>query len=150
MSRSISLASYVKRRNGVPLGAAGSMGNMLRRSLGAPSFAGFWQYWNPVWGYYLSRYVMRPLSVYLPVWAATMLTFAISGALHDLIVALLKWKPIFFITPWFVIMGAMVVISTKLGVSCKQYSWLIRALINVSYITLSLALVFLIDSFGAD
>lgn len=54
MRRTISLSEYVKKRNGVALGTFGSMGNMLKRSLGANSFYLFWQYWNPIWDYYLS------------------------------------------------------------------------------------------------
>jgi len=35
MSNTISLSAYVKKRNGVALGASGSMRHMLKRSLGA-------------------------------------------------------------------------------------------------------------------
>ena len=90
MHRSITLSEYVKKRNGVALGASGSMTNMLKRSLGANSFYLFWQYWNPIWGYYLSRKVMKPLSDFLPIWLAIILTFAVSGGLHDLAVTMVK------------------------------------------------------------
>ena len=59
--KKLTLSEYVRRRNGVPLGAPGSLRNMLRRSFGARSFAGFWQYWNPVFGYCLGRYIFVPL-----------------------------------------------------------------------------------------
>ena len=49
-SKTLTLEAYVKHRNGVPLGASGSLENMLVRSLGAGTFAKFWQYWNPIWG----------------------------------------------------------------------------------------------------
>ncbi len=71
------------------------MRNMLSRSLGARSFAIFWHYWNPIWGYYLSRYVMRPLRRFLPLSFATFITFVVSGALHDLVVSIVKWKAVF-------------------------------------------------------
>ncbi|MCB0198341.1 MAG: hypothetical protein KDJ65_40755, partial [Anaerolineae bacterium] len=48
---SYTLRQYVALRNGVPLGDGRSLRHMLRRSFGAASFAGFWQYWNPIWGY---------------------------------------------------------------------------------------------------
>ena len=48
--KSLTLSQYVKFRNGVPLGDSQSLSNMLHRSLGAASFAEFWQYWNPIWG----------------------------------------------------------------------------------------------------
>ncbi len=53
--RSLTLGQYVQHRNGVPLGDGKSLQNMLHRSLGAASFAGFWQYWNPIWGYGLGK-----------------------------------------------------------------------------------------------
>jgi len=133
---SITLSEYVKRRNGVPLGAPGSLGKMLERSLGAGSFAVFWRYWNPVWSYYLSRYIMRPLAKSVPVWLAVILTFAVSGALHDLAVTLIKWRPTFFITPWFVLMGAAVVTTDALGITYQHRPWAVRALINAGLIAL--------------
>jgi len=108
MHRTISLSEYVKKRNGVALGAPGSMSNMLKRSLGASSFNLFWQYWNPIWGYYLSRKIMKPLSQLFPIWLAIIMTFAVSGALHDLAITLVKWKFTFFFTPWFTLMSFIV------------------------------------------
>ncbi|MFT5676243.1 MAG: GR25 family glycosyltransferase involved in LPS biosynthesis [Paraglaciecola sp.] len=105
MHKTISLSEYVKKRNGVALGAPRSMTNMLKRSLGASSFYLFWQYWNPIWGYYLSRKVMKPLSQLFPIWLAMIMTFAVSGALHDLAVTIIKWKLTFFFTPWFSLMA---------------------------------------------
>jgi len=107
MQTTLSLSQYVKKRNGVPLGANHSMRNMLSRALGAKSFPIFWHYWNPIWGYYLSRNVMRPISQFLPMWLAVLLTFLVSGALHDIAVALVKCQAIFFFTPWFGIMIAL-------------------------------------------
>jgi len=62
----LTLVQYVERRNGVPLGDSNSLRNMLQRSFGAASFAGFWQYWNPIWGYGLGKYVYSPLRRVLP------------------------------------------------------------------------------------
>lgn len=82
--RQMSLRDYVQYRNGVPLGASGSLQNMLVRSLGAGTFAKFWQYWNPIWGYALGCYVYEPLKQFLPSSVSLILTFIISGAAHDL------------------------------------------------------------------
>ena len=60
-----SLAEYVKYRNGVSLGAKGSLVNMLKNSFGAGSFRQFWKYWNPIWGYYLFKYIY--LQVVFPI-----------------------------------------------------------------------------------
>lgn len=142
MKDTVSLPQYVKRRNGVPLGAAGSLRNMLARSFGARSFPVFWQYWNPIWGYYLSRNVMRPLSAILPAPLAIFATFLVSGALHDVAVFLVKWKVIVFFTPWFGLMGLLVILSGKMGISYGNFVWPIRSLINTSLIGGSLGLTY--------
>lgn len=48
------------------MGASESLRNMLRRSFGARSFAGFWQHWNPVFGYCLGTRVFIPLKRIVP------------------------------------------------------------------------------------
>lgn len=51
--RGLTLSQYIRRRNGVPAGARGSLRNMFHRSLAASTFAGFWRHWNPMLGYAL-------------------------------------------------------------------------------------------------
>jgi hypothetical protein len=140
MHRSITLSEYVKKRNGLALGAPGSMKNMLKRSLGASSFYLFWQYWNPIWGYYLSRKVMKPLSDFLPMWLAIIFTFAVSGALHDLVITLVKWEVTFFFTPWFFLMSIVVLTTKKFGISYREHHWLVRSLINILLIVICFVL----------
>jgi hypothetical protein len=120
------------------------MRNMLTRSLGAKSFPVFWYYWNPIWSYYLSRNVMRPLNKFLPTSLAVFITFIISGALHDLAVSLVKWKAVFFFTPWFGLMGLIVIASTKLSVSYGHFAWHTRATINVFIIVVTLCLTYIV------
>ncbi|MCB1644912.1 MAG: hypothetical protein KDI36_05645, partial [Pseudomonadales bacterium] len=127
----MTLARYVRKRNGVPLGAAGSLTNMLSRSLGAPGFRRFWQYWNPVWGYCLGRYVHQPLSRWLPSAVAVVMTFAVSGFLHDLAVMIVKFRGIFFFTPWFAVMGMLVVLTSAFGVRFDGLPWWGRATMNL-------------------
>ena len=86
----LTLAQYVEQRNGVPLGDTSSLRNMLQRSFGAPSFAGFWQYWNPIWGYGLGKYVYSPLQRVLPAAIALIMTFVVSGGIHDLVTIALQ------------------------------------------------------------
>ena len=140
MPRTITLSEYVKKRNGVALGASGSKSNMLKRSLGASSFYLFWHYWNPIWGYYLSRKVMKPLSHLFPIWVAVMMTFAVSGALHDLAITLVKWKLTFLFTPWFSLMSLIVLATKHFGISYSDYHWLVRAFINLSLIAICFVL----------
>jgi len=146
MHRNISLSEYVKKRNGVPLGASGSMSNMLKRSLGASSFYLFWQYWNPIWGYYLSRKIMKPLSQLFPIWLAIIMTFVVSGALHDLAITLVKWKLTFFFTPWFFLMSFIVLATKKFDLSYQGHHWLIRASINIALIGVCLVLTLIFES----
>ena len=146
MRSSLTLSQYVKKRNGVPLGASHSMRNMFARSLGAKSFPAFWYYWNPIWSYYLSRNVMRPLNKFLPSSLAVFITFIVSGALHDLAVSLVKWKTVFFFTPWFGLMGLIVITSTKLSVSYGYFAWHTRAIINVFIIVVTLCLTYIVDN----
>ncbi|MCE9678640.1 acyltransferase [Shewanella sp. AS1] len=140
MAKSITLSAYVKKRNGVALGAPESMRNMLSRSLGAGSFHQFWEYWNPIWGYYLARLVMRPCLRVLPFSLALIMTFAVSGALHDLAVTLVKVRVTLFFTPWFTLMGLCVLASKRLPLSYGRRPWLMRAMINLSIICACLLL----------
>ncbi|WP_394205211.1 acyltransferase [Shewanella waksmanii] len=134
MPRSLTLAHYVKRRNGVALGASGSLSNMLNNALGAGSFALFWHYWNPIWGYYLGRYVMQPTNRFLPHSAAVIITFAVSGALHDLAISLVKFNLVWPLTPWFSLMGVWVVLSNYLNIQYHRLAWSYRCSINLSVI----------------
>ncbi len=137
--RRLTLAQYIRRRNGVPLGSAGSLRNMLRRSLGAGSFAGFWQYWNPVWGYGLARYVYSPLKRVLPTTAALIMTFVVCGALHDLVIMAVRGSATFLFTPWFFLLGVGVVFGRAVGIDFLSRPWLFRACVNLTYIGACLA-----------
>ncbi len=136
----MTLAEYVRRRNGVPLGASGSLSNMLKRSLGAPSFAVFWRYWNPIWGYYLAKKIYSPLRNVLPPAIALVVTFIVSGALHDLAASLVAGTPIFVCTPWFLFLGIGVLLGEALSLDFSRYSWVTRATFNTLYIAACLGL----------
>jgi len=146
MKSTVSLAQYVKKRNGVPLGASGSMRNMLFRAFGARSFQVFWRHWNPIWGYYLSRDIMRPLANFLPISLATLITFLVSGALHDIAVSIVKWKTVLFFTPWFGLMGLIVIVSQGAGISYGKVNWPARAFINASFILVSLGVTYFVET----
>lgn len=128
--RRMSLADYVQYRNGVPLGASGSLQNMLVRSFGAGTFARFWQYWNPIWGYALGRYVYAPLNRFLPASVSLILTFTISGAVHDVATMLVRGALAFLFTPWFFLMGIVVVFGRWLKLDYSAHPFLIRVAIN--------------------
>ena len=134
---------YVHRRNGVPLGASGSLRSMLHRSLGAGSLEGFWRHWNPIFGYYLGRFVDSPLRRVVPRSAAQVLTFVVCGALHDMVTMAIRGSATFLFTPWFFFLGVGVVIGRLAGMDTMRHPWAVRAGINLTYIVACLALAIL-------
>jgi len=134
----MTLAQYVRRRNGVPLGASGALRNMLHRSLGASSFAGFWQYWNPVFGYGLARFVDAPLRGVLPSPVALVMTFVVCGFFHDLVAMSIRGSPTFPFSTWFLILGVGVVLGRAVGMDLSDRSWAVRACVNLTYLVVCL------------
>ncbi|MGB7873050.1 MAG: hypothetical protein WBL25_01610, partial [Anaerolineales bacterium] len=147
--QNLSLAQYVHLRNGVPLGDAKSLPNMLYRSLGATSFAAFWQYWNPIWGYGLGKYVYAPLRQVLPSVAAYLITFVVSGGIHDLATMAIRRSFAFLFTPWFFVLGVGAVLGRALSMDLSNRPWWIRASVNHIYLVSSLVVVLFIKQMGA-
>jgi hypothetical protein len=146
--QTLTLAQYVLLRNGVPLGHGQSLRNMLQRSLGAASFAAFWQYWNPIWGYGLGKYVYAPLRRVLPAVAAFLLTFIISGGIHDLVTMAISRYVAFFFTPWFFLLAVGAVIGRVIGMDLADRPWGVRAGINLTYLLFCLALTLAAKQLG--
>lgn len=138
--QNLTLAQYVHFRNGVPLGDAKSLRNMLHRSLGAASFADFWQYWNPIWGYGLGKYVYAPLRRVLPPIVAFIMTFIVSGGIHDLVTMAVGRSFAFLFIPWFFLLGVGAVLGRALGMDLSNRPWWVRASINLAYLVFCLAL----------
>jgi D-alanyl-lipoteichoic acid acyltransferase DltB (MBOAT superfamily) len=134
------MAQYVKRRNGVPLGSRKSMHNMLDRSLGATTIAGFWRHWNPIWSYSLGRYIFTPLKRSMPVPVALVLTFVASGLIHDAVIMALRGELALLFTPWFLLLGLGVVVSEFFRWNFAALPWIGRASIIVGYAAAALAL----------
>jgi hypothetical protein len=138
----LSLGEYVEYRNGLPLGASGSLQNMLVRSLGAGTFAKFWQYWNPIWGYALGRYIYAPLNRFLPASLALIFTFAVSGAIHDAVIMLVRGAPAFLFTPWFILMSGIVVLGRLVKLDYSQQAFSVRVAINLFFVIGCLMMVY--------
>lgn len=145
--RGLTMGEYIHRRNGVPTGAPGSLRNMLQRSLGARSFAVFWQYWNPIFGYTLGRYVFAPSKRMLPPAIALVFTFVVCGAAHDLVTTLVRGSLAFLFTPWFFFLGLGVVAGRFVRMDLGRFPWGIRASANLAYITACLGLALLVRSY---
>lgn len=138
----MNLSEYIKRRNGVPMGANNSLRNMLVRSFGAGRFSVFWKYWNPIWSYYLGKYIYKPLKTLVPRAMALILTFAVCGFLHDVVIMLLQNEFALLFTPWFVLMALWLVISDYLKIDYSKYSFFRRVLINTLTLAFTLLLAY--------
>ncbi|MDX1774783.1 MBOAT membrane-bound O-acyltransferase family protein [Oceanihabitans sediminis] len=130
------LNEYVKKRNGVPLGNSKSLPNNIYRALGAKNFSSFWNYWNPIFGYYLGIYIFKPLKKKVPKEIALLATFIFCGMVHDAVTIAVRWKVSFFFTIWFVLMGIALIITRYFNQNVNKQIWAIRALINLSIIAL--------------
>jgi len=136
----ITLERYLKYRLGSEY-KVNPIGAMLRRSFGASSYTAFWQYWNPVYGYYLYRFCYRPLRSILPRIPSVIFTFAVCGfVLHDmpfgwLILAIVTGKfPFPFVTIWFTMIGISVTVSEAAHMDLKGSSFLTRSLVNATHV----------------
>jgi D-alanyl-lipoteichoic acid acyltransferase DltB (MBOAT superfamily) len=134
----LNLSDYVKKRNGVPLGASESLRNMIVCSLGAGTFSKFWRYWNPIWSYYLGKYIFKPLKTVFPVAVSLLLTFTFCGFLHDLVVMFIRWDFVFLLTPWFFLMGLCALIGDFAKIDYSKFPWMVRAVINITIILICL------------
>jgi hypothetical protein len=122
------MAEYVRRRNGVPLGDSRSLRNMLIRSFGAGSFGQFWQYWNPIFGYGLGKYVFSPLQRFLPSAVALVMTFIVSGGIHDLVTMAIRRSTAFLFTPWFFLLGVALTFIVGQWLARSSRKWLTAVL----------------------
>lgn len=115
---------------------------MFFRPFTAPSFALFWRYWNPLYGYCLSRYIYRPCLVIFPRSLSVVLTFAFCGFfLHDIF----GWTayaarsghltPPHNTTVWFTIIALGLVISEKLDLRFDRLEPGFRAALHVGFLT---------------
>lgn len=94
----------------------------------------FWQFWNPIWGFYLGKYIFKPLKLILPQALSLIITFVVCGFIHDLAIMLLKWKFNLLLTPWFLCMVGVVILIDYAKIDYSKFPWIVRAGINISII----------------
>lgn len=134
------LSEYIKKRNGVPIGHTKSLQNNLKRSLGAKNFSTFWNFWNPIFSYYLGTKIFKPLKKVFSIGLSLVLTFVFCGLIHDLVTTVVRAKISLFFTVWFFIMGILVVLSKQIDYDLSHKKWILRAFVNLSLIGVSLFL----------
>jgi len=113
--QSLGWRDYAARRTGLPVGSRGELRQNLYRAFTASSFGRFWQIWNPLFGFYLQLWLYRPLQRRLPQALALWLTFIGNGLLHDAVTMLVRQDFALFFTPWFALMGAVVLVEKRIG-----------------------------------
>jgi|SRR5690606_14782632 len=127
----MNLSEYVKKKNGVPIGHSNSLRNNLQRSLGSKNFSVFWNFWNPIFGYYLGTKIFKPLKKIFPIGLAVIFTFIFCGLVHDLVTTIIRGKISLFFTVWFLLMGFVVAISKQINYNLSHIKWIFRALVNL-------------------
>lgn len=140
------LSEYVKNRNGVPIGHSKSLQYNLQRSLGAKSFSAFWNFWNPIFGYYLGTKIFKPLKRIFPIAISLILTFVFCGMVHDLVTTPLRGKLSLFFSVWFFFMGIAVVVTKYIDYDLSGKKWLYRATMNIVIIGFCLLLTVLLNA----
>jgi hypothetical protein len=142
----MNLSEYVKKRNGVPIGNSRSLSNNLGRSLGAINFPVFWNFWNPIFGYYLGTKIFKPLKRIFPIAFALILTFVFCGVIHDLVTTLFRGKVSLFFSVWFFLMGIAVLIAPYINYDLSKKQWTYRAIANVLIIVFCVLLTILFNN----
>ena len=149
----LSLNSYIVRRLGIRSDDLRSLDKRQRaryflsrvffRPFTAPSLTLFWRYWNPVYGYYLSKYIYRPCRMILPHSICVLVTFAFSGFfLHDIFGWLANGQltpP--YITTWFALIALGIVLSEKLDLRFDGLAPGFRVALHVSYLAATFLLM---------
>lgn len=134
----MTLTAYIKKRNGVSIGDSKSLRNNLYRSIGAKNFSTFWNYWNPIFGYYLGKLIFKPLKKIFPVSLSLVFTFIVCGLIHDVVTTIVRGKMSLFFTTWFLLMSFAVLLTKILKHNFSNQIWITRALINLSIISICL------------
>lgn len=140
------LSEYVKKKNGVPIGHSNSLRNNLQRSLGAKNFSSFWNFWNPIFGYYLGTKIFKPLKKVFPIGLSVIFTFIFCGLVHDLVTTILRGKISLFFTVWFLVIGFVVAISKQINYDLSHIKWIFRVLVNLSIIGICLLVTIYINT----
>jgi hypothetical protein len=130
----ISLRAYVDHRLGRNQPWWRQSYNVLVRPFTAPSFAEFWRSWNPVWAYYLFYWFYKPARRALPRPLAVMATFTASGLAHNLLATVLSQRFNPFVTVWFIVYGAVMVLSEALHMDLSRFPEPARVVINLVYL----------------
>lgn len=120
----MTLSEYVKKRNGVSIGNPKSLRYNLYKSFGAVNFSIFWNFWNPIFGYYLGKFIFKPLKSIFPIPISLIFTFLFCGLIHDMVTLIFKGSTSSLFSVWFLIMSLAVLITRHLKQDHSRQKWL--------------------------
>ncbi len=135
----MNLKSYVNRVLGAP-DTIGQLNISIEKAFHARSFKLFWRYWNPLYGYILSKYIHKPLSKKMNDKISTLITFVLSGLiLHDSwfmpLYYILFNKFVFFpVTIIFFCFGIILIIEDSFRLRKNILDDKAHVLINIVYV----------------
>lgn len=89
----------------------------------------------------MARFVNAPLRRLLPAPLATVATFVVSGAIHDLAVRLVTGSRSLLFAVSFGLLGLEVVVSSWVGLDYRRRPWALRACINLGLVMTPPAMV---------
>lgn len=133
---SLRYRDYERRRLGGSRSELSGIVYMTRKALLASSFAGFWRYWNPLFSFYLMTRVLRPLRDRgVPLAISQVLTFAVSGLVHDVAATMVLRRLVCIVTPTFVLYAAYVLVEQYAGWTLKRWPRAMRPLYHMVLLT---------------
>jgi hypothetical protein len=86
---------------------------------------------------------MRPISGFVPIWNAVIVTFMMSSLMHDLTISIFYQEIYVLFTPWFGLMGLFVVLTEKFNISYADHPWPLRVLANSIFLGASYSIAYL-------
>ena len=137
-----SFHSFVIRQIGHPRHVLRFCWNWFAKPLRAESFTGFWRLWNPVFGYVLLFFVYRPIRRHIPRFAATFVTFCVSGfVLHEIpfgvgVQLLRGHRGVPEIMILLMVFGGLVVLTEAVGMNLSAYPIWVRVVANAGLLVL--------------
>ncbi len=130
------LKKYLTYKFGNYTGSFDGILYMLKQSFLAPTFREFWQNWNPLWSYYLIYYVYKPFNKLFTKSLSILLTFVISGFLHDCVAMILMQKYSYKMTLFFFLLAIFVLVEKALNFNITKLPKPLRPIYHLTLIAL--------------
>ncbi len=127
----MTLSEYVLKRNGMPLGSQGSLFKYLEKLILVLKECAVWKY-GTSFRFYLSKNIYLPLNRHLSKSMSSIVTFGVSGALHDLAIGFVGRDGKNFLMIWFDLgfYEHLKISEIRYG----SFSFFSKAIINISSI----------------